>query len=177
MDNSVKMFSQVAAAAGVSDQQATIACYLLTLSRAGKTLDDAAQLLRTTRAGARMHARSWGIPFPDYPMTTAPLALAWEKEKRGVWVLNDGSRALAVAKSDGKGTGCYDATIIGLPTVYSGSSAEVAIARCSVAIEQSCTHLIGVEDVTIIGPNKGAMVRVAPADIGDRVKLAQALHS
>lgn len=177
MDNDVKMYSQVAAAAGVTDQDAMVACYMLGLSQAGKTLDEAATLLRVTRPVARRHARSWSIRFPDYPAAAAPVELTWTKEKRGRWVLLDGGREVAQAVSDGTGSGWYDATIIGFPTKYGGSSAEIAIARCSDAIEQSCVHLLGVEDVSIIGPKKGDFVRVAPTDIGDRTTLARALHS
>ncbi len=177
MDNDVKMYSQVAAAAGVTDQEAMVACYMLGLSQAGKTLDQAATLLRVTRPVARRHARSWSIRFPDYPSATEPVFLTWEKEKRGRWVLLDGTRELAEAVSDGKGTGCYVARIIGHSARYDGSSAEVAIARCSEAIEESCVHLIGAEDVVILGPKKGDIVRVAPTNIGDPTTLERALHS
>lgn len=177
MNNDVRMAAQVAATAGVTDAEAAIACYMLGLSQAGKTLDQAATLLRVNRSVARRHARSWSIRFPDYPLPSAPVEMAWVKEKRGRWVLLDGARMLAEAISDGSGSGRYVARIVGYDVEYDGSSAEVAIARCSDAIEQASTHLVGAEGVWIIGPKKGEMVKIAPTDIGDRSTLQRALHS
>lgn len=176
MNNDVRMAAQVAASANVTDAEAAIACYMLGLSQAGKTLDEAATLLRVTRPIARRHARSWSIRFPDYP-AAGPVELTWTKEKRGRWVLLDGSREVAHAVSDGSGSGRYVARVVGYDVDYDGSSAEVAIARCSDAIEQASTHLVGAEDVWIIGPKKGEMVKIAPTDIGDRSTLQRALHS
>lgn len=177
MDNSVKMYAQVAALAKVTEQQAMIACYMLNLARGGKTLDEASALLRIERGEARRHARSWSIRFPDYPLAGEAAEVEWKKEKRGRWLLLDRGREVAEAVSDGKGTGGYVATIIGYGTQFEGSSAEIAIARCSEAIELRATHVLGVEDVRIIGPKKGEMVRLAPTDIGERYALQQALHS
>lgn len=175
MDNSVKMYSQVAAAAQVTDQQATIACYLLNLSRSGRSMAEATELLRMERADVRTHARSWSIPFADYK-PGQPAVLTWTKEKRGSWLLVHAGKAIASAISDGKGTG-YDAGIGGRREVYSGSSADVAIARASRALERDSLQLIGIDDVEIYGPANGEVKRLAPMDIGDRALLARVLHS
>ena len=177
MDNTGKMYSQVAAAAKVTEQQASVACYLLNLSRSGKRLDDAAALLRMERPEVRDHARSWAIPFEDYQPNSNPLTLTWEKPKRGLWELKHDGAVIAVAQSDGEGG--YSAAIGGgIRQSFDGSSASVAIKHCSRALERLSLTVLGVDDVVIIGPSPiGELVTVAPTDIGDRATLARALHS
>lgn len=176
MDNDTKMFGQVAAEAGVSEQQASIACYLLGLSHAGKGLDDAATLLRMERADVRDHARSWSIPFADYVPQTEPLRLTWTKAKRGLWELRDSESVVAIAQSDGEGG--YSAGIGGRPREsWDGSKAHIAIKRVSHVVERCSVAMFGSDDVIIIGPDEaGIETRLAPRDIGDRKKLAAALH-
>lgn len=177
MENSAKMFSQVAAAAGVTDQQAMVACYLLNLARAGKQLDEAAALLRMSRPEVRDHARSWAIPFTDYTANTAPLKLTWIKAKRGLWELHHDGRVVAVAQSDGSGG--YTAAITGRPRDHwDGSAAYAAIGRASHALERDSVERLGVDDVVILGPRADREIdQLAPKDIGDRASLARVLHS
>lgn len=177
MDNTGKMFSQVASAANVSEQQATIACYMLNLAKDGRSLNDAAALLRLSRAEARDHARSWAISFADYD-ATAPklLSIAWVKERRGCWTLAVSGDVVAVAESDGEGG--YRARREGATQwQWRGSSAAVAIKRASREIERDSLTIFGVDDVVIVGPGAdGKVAQLAPVDVGPRATLRAALH-
>lgn len=177
MDNTGKMFTQVASAARVSEQQATIACYMLNLAKDGRSLNDAAALLRLSRAEARDHARSWTISFADYDATAPkPLALEWKKERRGRWILTVDGGVIACAESDGEGG--YRARREGSAQwLWTGSSAAVAIKRASREIERGSLDALGVDDVTIHGPDAaGNTALLAPMDIGPRSQLRAALH-
>lgn len=178
MDNSVKMFSQVASAAGVTEQQAIVACYLLTLSRAGKDMDEAAALLRMERCDVRDHARSWAIPFTDYTPAAVTTVLEWRKIERGHWRLFLGGVIVADAVSAGKGNGEYQARLHGgKGWQWHGSSASVTMRRASREIERDSLERFGADDIAIMGPDaNGDIAKLAPSDIGDRRKLTAALH-
>lgn len=149
MDNDVRLFSQVAAEAAVSAESAMVACYLLSLSRSGKSLDDAATLMRKPRAEVRTVARDWGIAFPDYLLTAAPLQLVWEKVKRGRWELRLGDVLIGTADSAGAGNGSYIAYRDNDRLQVDGSSAVIAMTRLSDEIEKRSVDIFGVDDVQI----------------------------
>jgi hypothetical protein len=111
MDNSGRLYAQVAAEAGVGADKAMIACYLSNLARDGKTMDEAARLLRKERADVRDYARNWGIPFRDYERSDRPLILTWRKEKRGQWKLWNRGECCATADADGGGGVCRPAHV------------------------------------------------------------------
>ena len=174
MQNEGRLYSQVAAEAGVSTEKAMVACYLSNLSKQGKTLGEAAELIRTPRHAARDYARDWGISFSDYMASAQPLTLTWTKPKRGRWELMlDG---LLIAAADADGAGGYTARR-GQPLVIvtSGSDAEIAIRRMSVEIEQRSLEILGCDDVVIEIDQAGEISRMAPKPAADPMKLRRAL--
>lgn len=171
MDNEGRLYSQVAAQAGVTPERAMVACYLSNLSKAGKTMDEAATLLRKQRCDVREYARDWGISFVDYSPAPQPLRLEWVKPKRGRWELKIGDAEIAEAITDGNGCGSYMARR-GTGDWHYGSSAEIAIRRLSEEMERDSVGLFGVDDVVISMQGSG---RVAPKEPGDAHKLAAAL--
>jgi hypothetical protein len=175
MDNEGRLFSQVAAEAGVPAEKAMVACYLLNLSRQGKTLDEAATLLRKRRCEARDYARDWGISFTDYKPARKPLVLKWTKPRRGRWELIVGDALVAAADSDGQGgyTACAEAASIR----EVGSSAEVAIRRASIELERRSVEIFGVDDVEIRMVSDGCHDVMAPKSPADTAKLRSALGS
>lgn len=159
MDTTSKLYSQVAVEAGVSIERAMVGCYLSDLSRSGKTLDDAAQLMRSTRSSVRCAARDWGISFSDFT-PGSPVRLEWEKERRGRWILKSGKMVVAEAASFTEGgVHGYRAKTIPDGLTQEGSSAEVAIRRLSLAMEAMSAHTLHADDVEIHMPGVG---QVAP---------------
>lgn len=175
MDNSGRLYSQVAAEAGVTTEKAMVACYLLNLSRQGKSLDEAAALLRQSRASARDYARDWGIAFKDYSAAAVPLAIDWRKEKRGRWVLEIDGALVAEAESDGKGG--YRARPAGSREwSHGGSRATVAIRLLSLMLERQSVRIFGVDDVVIsMLDADGIRERLAPKMAANTVDLQRAL--
>jgi len=173
MQNEGRLYSQVAAEAGVTTEKAMVACYLSNLSKQGKTLREAAELIRTPRYAARDYARDWGISFSDYKASARPLKLTWTKPKRGHWELMlDG---LLIASADADGEGGYKAKHAGLAIATSGSDAEVAIRRLSVEIEQRSLEIFGVDNVVIWMDQAGEVTRMPPKLAADPMKLRRAL--
>lgn len=177
MDNEGRLFSQVAAEAGVSAETAMVACYLLNLSRKGKSMDDAAALMRKPRHEVRGYARDWGISFSDYMTSPQPLSLMWEKARRGLWELKLGDVLIATAVSDGTGTGCYIATRNTHKLRANGSSAVIAMRRLSEMLEQAAVEIFGVEDVAVWVNLDGKHQKVAPTSAEDPAKLQRALSA
>lgn len=175
MDNEGRLFSQVAAEAGVSAETAMVACYLLNLSRKGKTMDDAAALMRKPRHEVRGYARDWGISFSDYTTAPQPLCLIWQKVKRGRWELKLADVLVAYAVSDGHGTGGYIAKRDTHSLRADGSSAAIAMRRLSEKLEQLATDIFGVEDVAIWIDFDGEHQKAAPSSAEDPDKLRRAL--
>lgn len=174
MQNDGRLYSQVAAMAGVTTDKAMVACYLSNLAKDGKTLDEAAALILAPRSYARDYARDWGISFSDYSTASQPLTLTWTKAKRGRWELTlDG---LLIASADADGAGGYNAKH-GKPLALaaSGSDAEVAIRRLSVEIEMRSLEIFGVDDVVIEIDQAGEVTRMAPKPAADPMKLRRAL--
>ena len=173
MQNEGRLYSQVAAEAGVTTEKAMVACYLSNLSKQGKTLGEAAALIRSPRYAARDYARDWGIPFSDYMASSQPLTLTWTKPRRGRWELMlDG---LLIASADAGGGGGYNAKLARPAIATSGSDAEVAIRRLSVEIEQRSLEIFGVDDVVIEIEQAGEVTRMAPKPAADPMKLRRAL--
>lgn len=173
MENEGRLFSQVAAEAGVPIERAMVACYLLNLSKQGKSLDDAATLIRKPRCEARDYARDWGISFSDYMTTARPLILTWTKPKRGRWeLLLDG---LLIAVADADGHGGYKAHRTNPELVAYGSDAEVAIRRLSIELERRSVEIFGLDDVVIEIDQGGELSRMAPKLAEDPHKLRRAL--
>lgn len=176
MDNEGRLFSQVAAEAGVSAETAMVACYLLNLSRKGKSMDDAAALMRKDRAEVRSYARDWGISFSDYMTSPQPLVLTWTKAKRGRWDLLLDGLLIASATSNGRGDGGYVATRETHDLRENGSSYEIAIRRLSVEIEKRSVEIFGLDDVQIwIAFEDGNHDLCAPKSDADTAKLRRAL--
>lgn len=175
MDNSGRLYSQVAAEAGVKPDEAMIACYLLNLSRQGKTICEAGALLRQDRATIRDYSRDWGISFIDYAPAATPLCLSWTKEKRGRWTLELGGVLVAEAESDGEGGYCARKSGE-TEWTHSGSSAEVAIRRLSIAMERASVQIFGVDDIVISMMDKdGFPERMAPKECPEAVVKQRAL--
>jgi hypothetical protein len=172
MDNNGRLYSQVAAEAGVTSEQAMVACYLANLANEGRTLDQAATLLRKERHEARAVARDWSIRFTDYVTAPKPLALTWEKAKRGRWELSIGGELIAEAVSDGHGG--YDAKR-GADAPFGGSKAEVAIRRLSADLERRSVEIFGVDDVVIFIKLADGVERMAPKLADNPKRLAEAL--
>lgn len=173
MQNEGRLYSQVAAEAGVTTEKAMVACYLSNLSKQGKTLGEAADLIRTPRHAARDYARDWGISFSDYMASAQPLTLTWTKPKRGRWELMlDG---LVIAAADADGQGGYIAHLTKPAITVAGSDAEVAIRRLSVEIERLSVEIFGVDDVVIEIDQAGEVARMAPKPAADPMKLRRAL--
>lgn len=175
MHNEGRLFSQVAAEAGVPIEKAMIACYMLNLSREGKTLDEAAMLLRKDRCDAREYARDWGIAFSDYMTSPQPLSLSWQKAKRGRWELMLDGLLIAVATSDGRGDGSYTAKRESHSLECGGSSAEIAIRRLSAELEKQSVEVFGLDDVQIWMEDDGHRDLLAPQPATDPAKLRRAL--
>lgn len=182
MQNEGRLYSQVAAEAGVTTEKAMVACYLSNLSKQGKTLDEAATLLRKQRCEARDVARDWGITFRDYSTAPRPLALAWVKEKRGRWILAVDGAVIAEAVSDGRGG--YDARELarGNPNrariAAMGSKAEIAIRRLSTDLERLSVEIFGVDDIEIRLTDEtigGGYIVMAPKPSENVAQLRQAL--
>jgi hypothetical protein len=174
MDSSGRLYSQVAAEAGVAPERAMVACYLADLSRSGKSLNDAATLMRKDRSDVRTAAREWGIRFSDYEPDAPPVRLEWTKAARGRWELLDGRKLIAVATSDGKGGYRAATEIAGVRSIEAkGSSAEVAVRRLSRAIERQSAHAVGAEQIEIIFAPTGDCL--APKLVGDLKKMRKAL--
>lgn len=76
MQNIGKLWSQVAAEAGCTANKAKVAVYLRGLAHDGKTLTQAAELMRRKPEFVKRYAREFLIDFPDY----RPFARA---EKKG----------------------------------------------------------------------------------------------
>lgn len=148
MLNEGRLFSQVAAMADVPIEKAMVACYMANLAREGRTLNEAAALLRKERHEARDYARDWGIAFPDYT-AAAPLVLTWTKEERGRWTLKLDGAEIASATADRNGGGAYTATREGHAFEASGSSAEIAMRRMSAELERRSLEIFGVDDVQV----------------------------
>lgn len=175
MESTSRLHVQIAIDAGVSEDEAKVAAYMLDLSRAGKTLDHAASLLRKERGDARDVARDWGISFPDYTPTT-PRKLAWHKPVRGEWVMQDGQAVLArITPKVDNGTRRYWARWEYDNGYLSaeGSSAEIAARRLSKMIERQSLPLFGMDDIEIHFLDAG---RLAPDRAADPFKLRSALH-
>ena len=66
MDNPGKLLGQIAAEAGVTNNSAKVAIYLLGLARDGRSLDYAAKSLRIEPETAKRYARDFLIDFADY---------------------------------------------------------------------------------------------------------------
>lgn len=66
MNNSSKLWSQIAAEAGCTPNKAKVAAYLSDLAADGTPLARAAQLLRRRPDYVRRYAREFLIDFPDY---------------------------------------------------------------------------------------------------------------
>lgn len=175
MDNSGRLYSQVAAEAGVTADKAMVACYLLNLSRQGKSLDEAAMLMRQPRASARDYARDWGITFTDYSPAAAPLSLVWRKEKRGRWILDLDGALIAEAESDGGGG--YRARLAGTDHwTQVGSGPAVVIRQLSIEIERRSLKIFGVDNVSIsMCDADGECRHLAPKLPDDPARLARAL--
>jgi len=173
VQNEGRLYSQVAAMAGVTTDKAMVACYLSNLAKDGKTLDEAAALILAPRCYARDYARDWGISFSDYSAASQPLTVTWTKPKRGRWELKlDG---LLIASADADGEGGYNAKHARPSIHMDGSSAEVAIRRLSVEIEQRSLEIFGVDDVVIEIDQAGEVTRMAPKLAADPMKLRRAL--
>lgn len=149
MHNEGRLYSQVAAEAGVPTEKAMIACYLLNLSKEGKTLDEAAALTRRDRCEVRDYARDWGISFSDYMTSPQPLVVTWEKAQRGLWELKLDGLVIATAISDGTGTGGYIAQRKSHSMRADGSTAEIAMRRLSAELERRSVEIFDLEDVQI----------------------------
>lgn len=178
MHNEGRLFSQVAAEAGVPTEKAMIACYLANLSKEGKTLNEGAALLRKERCEVRDYARDWGISFPDYAAAASPLSLIWHKKERGLWTLEHRGSVVAEAASDGDGA--YKARYVGraseAPAAATGSSAEIAMRRLSLAMERRCDDLFGTDDVAIKVKVEGSRaLQIAPKPAEDPARLRKAL--
>ena len=180
MHNEGRLFSQVAAEAGVPNEKAMVACYLLNLSRQGKTLDEAAALLHKDRCEARDYARDWAIAFVDYDTTRQPLRLVWRKEKRGYWLLAVDGLQIAEAVADGEGgyigrelaTGSYPGRA---RLASDGSKAEIAMRRLSLDLERRSIEIFGVDDVVIFIADAECQEQVAPKINDDVARLRTAL--
>lgn len=167
MDNGGRSWQQVAAEAKVPAERAMIACYLSNLSRAGRSMEDAANLLRKGRGEVRTIARDWGLRFSDYSPAPQPLLLTWLKPKRGRWELAiDGA---LIAEAVAAGDDGYKARRIDREW-HRGSTAEIAIRRLSEDMERDCLDLFGVDDVVIVMKQDGFTAhQVAPA-VEDRAE-------
>lgn len=175
MDNNGRLWQQVAAMAQVPPERAVAACYLANLAAAGKTLDEAATLMRKDRGAARDYARDWGIRFVDYVASDRPLCLTWTKAKRGRWELMLGDVLVASAVSDGKGTGGYEAVKNGEDLTFIGSCAEIAMRRLSLDLERRSVAIFGLDDVEINIAFDNGISQVAPELEPNALKLRSAL--
>lgn len=174
MQNEGRLFSQVAAMAGVPIEKAMVACYMVNLAREGRTLDEAAVLLRKPRHEARDYARDWGITFTDYA-AASPLILRWAKEDRGRWVLTLDGMTIATATANRNGGGAYTAKREGHPFEADGSSAGIAMRRMSAELEQRSVEIFGVDDVRIWMAADGGDELLAPKVAEDPAGLRKAL--
>lgn len=66
MENSGRLFGQIAAEAGVTPNRAKLAVYLMGLSQQGRTVDYAAGALRKKPDTIKTYAREFLIDFADY---------------------------------------------------------------------------------------------------------------
>jgi hypothetical protein len=174
MDNEGRLYSQVAAQAGVAPEKALAAVYLSNLARCGKRLDEAAQLARMERHCVRDIARDWGFEFVDY-QPQPPVRAVWEKAKRGgPWLLkNREGRVIATVESDGHGA--YNASVGGA-FAADGSSAFVAAKRASREIDRRSVEFFGVEDIEILFRHPdGTVDQVAPSVAENAPALKMAL--
>jgi hypothetical protein len=182
MQNEGRLYSQVAAEAGVTTEKAMVACYLSNLSNEGKSLDEAATLLRKQRCEVRDVARDWGITFRDYSTVPRPLAIVWVKEKRGRWILAVDGAEIAEAVSDGHGGYNGRELVAGNPSrariASMGSKAEIAIRRLSVDLERLSVEIFGVDDIEIRMTDEtvgGGYLVMAPKPADNAAQLRQAL--
>lgn len=165
MDTNSRLYSQVAGMACVPPERAMVACYLVDLLGAGKTLDDAAQLMRSTRAKVRKIARDWGIAFPDIGEAER---LEWEKEARGRWVLRQGGEIVAEATSyTANGSSGYRAKAVRGALTAEASKTEAALRQLSIALAT------GEDDVEISMPGVGVLAP-KPEPLADAMKRALA---
>jgi hypothetical protein len=171
MESSSKLYTQIAAQAGVSEADAQRAAYLRDLAADGRTLDSAAALLRIERADARDIARDWGIAFPDYQSTT-PVQMVWSKPRRGEWELRHGDTVVARALSDGHGGYKGQWEMANASIGSAGPNAEVAARRLSKQIERQSIGLFGVDDIEIVFPEAGVL---APIPAAEAPRMRQAL--
>lgn len=178
MDSSGRLYSQVAAEAGVSPERAMVACYLADLSRAGRSMNEAASLLRKERGEVRDYARDWGISFSDYRRAAKPMELTWRKANLGWELVGPGGAKIADSLSavENGTRRCY-AQLIDLPggEVCDGSSHDVAIRRLSLQIDRRSLDLFGVDDITICVVRDGISEQVAPKMADEPAKLQAAL--
>jgi len=173
VDSSGRSWRQVAAEAEVSDERAMVACYLADLARAGKSMNEAASLLRKGRGEVRTYARDWGLRFTDYQTAPQPLQLIWKKPKRGLWTLEIEGGVIAEAIANG-GLG-YKARRIGHDW-HVGSNAEIAMRRLSAEMERDSLDLFGVDDVVISMQIEGVgRGRLAPTEEPRAHRLQSAL--
>lgn len=158
MDSTSRPYSQVAQMAGVAPEKAMAACYLLDIARAGRSLNDAAALMRTNRANVRHIARNWGIGFTDYSYGE-PIVFAWRKTAPGQWVLERGADVIARARRVTRnGVSFFEAEgSEGMAYIETGSSAEVACRRLSIILEEFSVKLFGVDDIEITMPEVGTL--------------------
>lgn len=77
MDSPSRLWSQIAAEAGISANRAKLAAYITDLAKDGRTLVDAAKAVRRSPEVMKKLSREFMIDWPDY----RPFA---GNEKRGV---------------------------------------------------------------------------------------------
>lgn len=171
MDTNSRLYSQVAGMACVAPERAMVACYLTDLLNAGKTLDEAAQLMRSTRAKVRKIARDWGIAFPDIGEAER---LEWEKEARGRWILRQGGEIVAEATSyTANGCSGYRAKTLRGGLTAEASKAESAIRQLSIALTAGAVDALKTDDVEISMPDVGILAP-KPEPLADAMKRALA---
>ena len=183
METSTKLHSQIAQEAGVSKEAAQAAAYLLDLSRAGKTLDQAAALMRRERADVRSIARDWSIPFPDYT-PSAPLVLAWAKAAGGALEIHLEGKLCARAQRQEHASSheAWEARWMrgGAPIrpVRQASTVMAAARQLSIEVERQSVTLLGVDDVAITFPDNsgGGGQLFHPKRLGDPRKLRSSLQ-
>lgn len=66
MNNSAKLWTQIAAESGCTPNKAKVAAYLSGLAAEGRTLTRSAELLRRKPDYVKRYAREFLIDFPDY---------------------------------------------------------------------------------------------------------------
>lgn len=180
METTTKLHSQIACEAGVSKDAAQSAAYLLDLSREGKTLDQAAELMRRGRSDVRSIARDWGIPFPDYT-PAPPLMLGWSKTAGGGLELHLGGQLVAQAhrlESAARTDTAFEARWLATPNgpVERAATALAAAKKLSVEIDRHAVALLGADDIAITLPDgAGGGLPFLPRPIGPAKRLRSSL--